>query len=136
MAKSADAADLKSAGRKAVGVQVPLWAPIRIKSFISTQDLLSNAVLPRCCSGRSRGECNDEISSAAFIVGFLLVSLGIVSLPSGQLHYWPLCTRNSKERRIWTGTLKQLRCSDNFAQSAVESKSLPATTWGGGASPR
>jgi hypothetical protein len=27
MAKSADAADLKSAGRKAVGVQVPLWAP-------------------------------------------------------------------------------------------------------------
>jgi hypothetical protein len=28
MAKSADAADLKSAGRKAVGVQVPLWAPI------------------------------------------------------------------------------------------------------------
>jgi hypothetical protein len=30
MAKSADAADLKSAGRKAVGVQVPLWAPSRI----------------------------------------------------------------------------------------------------------
>jgi hypothetical protein len=29
MAKSADAADLKSAGRKAVGVQVPLWAPIQ-----------------------------------------------------------------------------------------------------------
>ena len=29
MAKSADAADLKSAGRKAVGVQVPLWAPIK-----------------------------------------------------------------------------------------------------------
>ena len=27
MAKSADAADLKSAGRKAVGVQVPLRAP-------------------------------------------------------------------------------------------------------------
>ena len=27
MAKLADAADLKSAGRKAVGVQVPLWAP-------------------------------------------------------------------------------------------------------------
>jgi hypothetical protein len=25
----ADAADLKSAGRKAVGVQVPLWAPIK-----------------------------------------------------------------------------------------------------------
>jgi hypothetical protein len=29
MAKSADAADLKSAGRKAVGVQVPLRAPIK-----------------------------------------------------------------------------------------------------------
>ncbi len=28
--KLADASDLKSAGRKAVGVQVPLWAPIRI----------------------------------------------------------------------------------------------------------
>ena len=28
MAKSADAADLKSAGRKAVGVQVPLRAPL------------------------------------------------------------------------------------------------------------
>ena len=27
MAKLADAADLKSAGRKAVGVQIPLWAP-------------------------------------------------------------------------------------------------------------
>ena len=40
MAKLADAADLKSAGRKAVGVQVPLRAPIRInglqeKSFIT-----------------------------------------------------------------------------------------------------
>jgi hypothetical protein len=32
MAKSADAADLKSAGRKAVGVQVPLWAPIESTS--------------------------------------------------------------------------------------------------------
>jgi hypothetical protein len=31
MAKSADAADLKSAGRKAVGVQVPLRAPVREK---------------------------------------------------------------------------------------------------------
>ena len=30
MAKSADAADLKSAGRKAVGVQVPLRAPARV----------------------------------------------------------------------------------------------------------
>src|ERR1700748_3563625 len=29
MAKSADAADLKSAGRKAVGVQVPLRAPVK-----------------------------------------------------------------------------------------------------------
>jgi hypothetical protein len=36
MAKSADAADLKSAGRKAVGVQVPLWAP-RI-SMLSPRD--------------------------------------------------------------------------------------------------
>jgi hypothetical protein len=29
MAKSADAADLKFAGRKAVGVQIPLRAPIK-----------------------------------------------------------------------------------------------------------
>jgi hypothetical protein len=27
------AADLKSAGRKAVGVQVPLWAPIKTKNL-------------------------------------------------------------------------------------------------------
>src|SRR3984957_18675710 len=33
MAKSADAADLKSAGRKAVGVQVPLWAPVKSSRF-------------------------------------------------------------------------------------------------------
>jgi hypothetical protein len=33
MAKSADAADLKSAGRKAVGVQVPLWAPLKNKAL-------------------------------------------------------------------------------------------------------
>ena len=32
MAKSADAADLKSAARKGVGVQVPLRAPIRLRS--------------------------------------------------------------------------------------------------------
>ena len=32
MAKSADAADLKSAGRKAVGVQVPLRAPNKNES--------------------------------------------------------------------------------------------------------
>jgi hypothetical protein len=36
MAKSADAADLKSAGRKAVGVQVPLWAPSRSSSLRET----------------------------------------------------------------------------------------------------
>ena len=29
VAELVDAADLKSAGRKAVGVQVPLWAPAR-----------------------------------------------------------------------------------------------------------
>ncbi len=34
MAKSADAADLKSAGRKAVGVQVPLRAPIKSITYI------------------------------------------------------------------------------------------------------
>src|ERR1035438_3415141 len=33
MAKLADAADLKSAGRKAVGVQVPLRAPQKIKDL-------------------------------------------------------------------------------------------------------
>ena len=33
MAKSADAADLKSAGRKAVGVQVPLRAPTIINNL-------------------------------------------------------------------------------------------------------
>jgi hypothetical protein len=33
MAKSADAADLKSAGRKAVGVQVPLRAPIQSTTY-------------------------------------------------------------------------------------------------------
>jgi hypothetical protein len=34
MAKLADAADLKSAGRKAVGVQVPLRAPIKSITYI------------------------------------------------------------------------------------------------------
>ena len=34
MAKLADAADLKSAGRKAVGVQVPLWAPTKQKTYM------------------------------------------------------------------------------------------------------
>ena len=33
MAKLADAADLKSAGRKAVGVQVPLRAPTKQKTY-------------------------------------------------------------------------------------------------------
>jgi len=33
MAKLADAADLKSAGRKAVGVQIPLWAPNKINKL-------------------------------------------------------------------------------------------------------
>jgi hypothetical protein len=37
MAKSADAADLKSAGRKAVGVQVPLWAPQKIIGLAGKQ---------------------------------------------------------------------------------------------------
>ena len=37
MAKSADAADLKSAGRKAVGVQVPLRAPHKIKGLRANQ---------------------------------------------------------------------------------------------------
>jgi hypothetical protein len=39
MAKSADAADLKSAGRKAVGVQVPLWAPSKQKLTLKPLDL-------------------------------------------------------------------------------------------------
>src|SRR5882757_935367 len=40
MAKSADAADLKSAGRKAVGVQVPLWAPkIKQSKSITCKDM-------------------------------------------------------------------------------------------------
>ena len=34
MAKLADAADLKSAGRKAVGVQVPLRAPRKQKTYV------------------------------------------------------------------------------------------------------
>jgi hypothetical protein len=34
MAKSADAADLKSAARKGVGVQVPLRAPNKIKDLL------------------------------------------------------------------------------------------------------
>ena len=38
MAKSADAADLKSAGRKAVGVQVPLWAPLESIIYIIFTD--------------------------------------------------------------------------------------------------
>ena len=33
MAELVDAADLKSVGRKAVGVQVPLWAPPLIPLF-------------------------------------------------------------------------------------------------------
>src|ERR1017187_5917383 len=35
MAKLADAADLKSADRKVVGVQVPLWAPIESASYLN-----------------------------------------------------------------------------------------------------
>jgi hypothetical protein len=51
MAKLADAADLKSAGRKAVGVQVPLWAPnksFKIEKRVIQADLpadKSNALL-------------------------------------------------------------------------------------------
>ena len=41
MAKSADAADLKSAGRKAVGVQVPLRAPELLAAFLSLFSLES-----------------------------------------------------------------------------------------------
>ena len=37
MAKSADAADLKSAARKGVGVQVPLRAPIKINNLQQTR---------------------------------------------------------------------------------------------------
>ena len=42
MAKLADAADLKSAGRKAVGVQVPLRAPINL-DFIDLKATISGA---------------------------------------------------------------------------------------------
>ena len=43
MAKLADAADLKSAGRKAVGVQIPLRAPNEAR--------VNNSGVPRRCRG-------------------------------------------------------------------------------------
>ena len=46
MAKLADAADLKSAGRKAVGVQIPLRAPIQ---SILYRDYLSPATTSKQC---------------------------------------------------------------------------------------
>jgi hypothetical protein len=49
MAKSADAADLKSAGRKAVGVQVPLRAPLvdSLRSPLPGMLLYSPDLLPQ-----------------------------------------------------------------------------------------
>ena len=52
MAKLADAADLKSAGRKAVGVQVPLWAPtLNLKSL---HNVLVPAIAQRSNTRRFR----------------------------------------------------------------------------------
>ncbi len=46
MAKLADAADLKSADRKVVGVQVPLWAPLKrseLRTNLQIADLFIEA---------------------------------------------------------------------------------------------
>ncbi len=49
MAKSADAADLKSAGRKAVGVQVPLRAPENLEDIECLR--IHKFLLCRICVG-------------------------------------------------------------------------------------
>ena len=47
MAKLADAADLKSAGRKAMGVQIPLRAPFIMLIIIDLEELLRSCAFFR-----------------------------------------------------------------------------------------
>ena len=68
MAKSADAADLKSAARKGVGVQVPLRAPLKIDSLYAYRPLMAAAVCVSV-SVRSLSPTGDPFNHAQLVAG-------------------------------------------------------------------